>query len=125
MVPSITMLIMYLPTGEQRFERSLALEHVEDIRMDKRLNWLSPKKDMFMIGHVNVLALYRTWNMMMRPHLEMWQNRMRACFDYRILRDWGYGRQWKKDIWSCLMSSRLHEPRLKRSRIGHLTTEIG
>jgi hypothetical protein len=95
MVPSITMLIMYLLTRELRFERSLASEHVEDIRMDKRLNWLSPK-DMFAIGHANVLALYRTWDMMMRPHLEIWQNRMRACFDYRMLRDWGYGRHWKK-----------------------------
>ena len=35
MVPSITILIMYLLTREQRFERSLASEHVEDIRMDK------------------------------------------------------------------------------------------
>src|SRR4051812_42957853 len=31
-------------------------------------------------------ALYRTWDMMMKPHLEIWQNRMRACFDYRMLR---------------------------------------
>jgi hypothetical protein len=85
MVPSITVLIMYLLTRE-RFERSLASEHVEDIRMNKRLNWLS-LKDMFMIGHANVLALYRTWDMMTRPHLEIWQNRMRACFDYRMLRD--------------------------------------
>ena len=75
MVPSITILIMYLLTREQRFERSLASEHVEDIRMDKRLNWLSPK-DMFTIGRANVLALYHTWDMMMRPHLEIWQNRM-------------------------------------------------
>jgi hypothetical protein len=109
MVPSITMLIMYLLTREQKFGRPLASEHVEGIRMDKRLNWLSPK-DIFAIGHPNVLALYRTWDMVMRPQLEIWQNHMRSCFDCRMLRDWGYGRHWKKMF--VVLDEQLHNSKL-------------
>jgi hypothetical protein len=94
-MPGITVLIMYLLAREARFERMLAKEHIEDILHDKRINRLTPK-DMFKLGTADAVAAYRKHDAAIKPHLVEWQNSMRACFDYRMLRDWGYGRHWEK-----------------------------
>jgi hypothetical protein len=86
---------MYLLTREAKFERTLAKEHVEDILIDKRIHWLSPG-DMFKLGGSGVRAFLNRYDVGVKPRLEEWQNRIRICFDYRMLRDWGYGRHWKK-----------------------------
>jgi hypothetical protein len=94
-MPQITIRIMYFLAREAKFERTLAKEHIEDILTDKRINWLTPR-DMFKLGGAGTQAIHRSHDLALEPHLEEWQNCTRACFDYRTLKDWGYGRHWEK-----------------------------
>jgi hypothetical protein len=52
-------------------------------------------QDMFKMGQPDALIITNHYDENLKLHLEEWQLRMRACFDYRMLRDWGYGRHWK------------------------------
>lgn len=94
MIPAITRLIMGLLHREEKFEVSLGNEHVEDILMDKRINWLTPE-DMAIAGASRVYGLLSMYDNQLKNLLAVYQSQMRKCFDYRLLR-WGYKRHWEK-----------------------------
>ena len=86
---------MLLVNREDVFEAHLACEHIEDILMDKRIHWLKTQ-DLSKLGNIRVSALLWEWDNKLRPYLSQYSRRMRECYDYRQLVDWGYGRLWKK-----------------------------
>ena len=100
MVPPITRLILYLLTRERSFNGILEKEHIEDLLHDKRINWFT-EPDMFTMGVDQTLERVERYDANIKSILARWQQRMRSCFDYRMLRDWGYGRHWKKIYLVC------------------------
>ena len=94
-MPVITRLMMLLLNREDVFEAHLACEHVEDILIDKRMHWLKTE-DLTRLGSTRVSGLLYEWDNKLRPYISQYSRRMRECYDYRQLVDWGYGRLWKK-----------------------------
>ena len=100
MIPSICRLILFLLTRDLNFNNLLAREHVEDILHDKRITWFTDQ-DMFTMGPDETLDLVSRFDAELKPMLTEWQRDIRKCFDYRMLREWGYGRHWKKMYLVC------------------------
>ena len=86
---------MLLLDREEEFEYKLRQEHIEDILMDKRISWATPE-DLSLVGYAYTLGLVNEKDNYLRPKLSRYQEDMRKLYDYRLLRDWGYGRLWKK-----------------------------
>ncbi|KAI9875291.1 MAG: hypothetical protein M1830_008656 [Pleopsidium flavum] len=96
-IPLGTRVLAALLSKENQFERQLAWGHVEDENVNKRI-WIVSNTSAVKIGSVatrELKAAYRGGVLEVIRHISQ---DLRTVYDYRLLRDWGYGRPWKK-LW--------------------------
>ncbi|KAK2754657.1 hypothetical protein FQN54_006790 [Arachnomyces sp. PD_36] len=94
-VPPMTRLILILLAKEYEFEYLMTCSHVEDVSYDKRVIIISPKESM-QCGREGMINLTKDLGPSLRDAIAKAQRELREVYDFRLLRDWGYGRPWKK-----------------------------
>ncbi len=80
---------------EEYFEGQLRAFHVEDVSMNKRIHLLSDKHASLMLPQ-EVHRIYKKWGTDVLDRLRRIQHEMRMSYELRWVRDWGYGRAFKK-----------------------------
>lgn len=88
-------LIILLLAKEYEFDYSITCEHVEDVSYDKRVVIISPKEALT-CGRSAMIDLTNNLGTPLREAIAKTQRKLRDIHDFRLLRDWGYGRPWKK-----------------------------
>lgn len=83
-----------LVKAEEVFEIALQYSHIEDTHMDKRL--FAPSEavvcqDAFLVSLVHHETWIATMQDNLRQKLRPLLKDLRQCYEYRLLRDWGYG----------------------------------
>jgi hypothetical protein len=87
-------LVLVLLAKEHIFESSMTFGHVEDVAIDKRITLVAPKDAVF--SRQESFAIIDELGPPLRAALASMQMALRNVHDFRLLRDWGYGRAWKK-----------------------------
>lgn len=88
-------LILVLLAEEYEFDYSMTCDHVEDVSYDKRVVILSAKEAVA-CGKNGMIELTNSLGPPLREAISTTQRKLREIHDFRLLRDWGYGRPWKK-----------------------------
>src|SRR5437762_3938440 len=87
-------LVLVLLAREHSFEYSMNFGHVEDITFDKRVMLVAPEDAVF--SRRECFVIMDELGPLLRAALASMQMALRNIHDFRLLRDWGYGRPWKK-----------------------------
>lgn len=90
-----TWLLIRLAKVEYEFEQALTEWHVEDQEMSKRV-FLMNDHDAGVVGLDNMRRVYEHFWPQVHNSLKETSRASRENFEYRRLRDWGYGRPWNK-----------------------------
>lgn len=88
-------LILILLAKEHEFEYSMTCDHVDDVAYDKRVIIISAKQGLS-CGIDGLVELTNTFGPPLREEITKMQRQLREVHDFRLLRDWGYGRPWKR-----------------------------
>jgi hypothetical protein len=87
---------MSLVEAENKFENALSMNHVEDVVIDKRLVLFSEKEATKLRDFDQVITQLIAHEGGLQATLAPTSHNFRKSFNYRLLRDWGYGRAWTK-----------------------------
>ncbi|KAI9720573.1 MAG: hypothetical protein M1812_002753 [Candelaria pacifica] len=94
-VPIEVKLLTVLIRQEEKFENSAGIKHVEDTLIDKRIFVLSDKSAAW-LTYAYAQQLQERYLDIVLGNVAHITKSHRDIFDFRLLRDWGYGRPWKK-----------------------------
>ncbi len=94
-IPLEIKVLTVLSDQEERFEKSLRVKHVEDTLLSKRI-WILSDKSVAWLTRPIAQEIENRYTHMVFENVKEIGKRSRDVFDFRLLRDWGYGRPWKK-----------------------------
>lgn len=95
-MPPATWLLIRLITAEEKFEEELQYWHVEDEHMRKRLFILDDKNMARLMPCKKAIPTWERYEPDVLDTVRDISGKARRNYDYRLLRDWGRGRAWKK-----------------------------
>ncbi|KAI9785085.1 MAG: hypothetical protein M1835_003409 [Candelina submexicana] len=94
-IPAEVKVLTVLIDQEEIFENSLRIKHVEDTLIDKRIFILSDKSVAW-LTYADAQGLRERYIDEVSEYVAYISKSSRDMYEFRLLRDWGYGRPWKK-----------------------------